>query len=136
MLELFVQHAQREGIRNVVAIRANAENLPFKDGSLNKVFNGCLHHLFPKIQPSLTETWRCLEQKGVFFGSTFFAAQSALLKTIQQFSALALSACPVVPDTLAQELEKVGFRNVVLHPGQIGAFFFGSYQSMKLEGRL
>lgn len=131
MLELFVQHAQREGIQNAVAIRANAENLPFKDGSLRKVFNGCLHHLFPKIQPSVVETYRCLEQKGVFFGSTFFVAQSALFKTIQQFSAFALSAHPVVPETLTRELETAGFRNVEVRPGQVSQIFFGSYEAVK-----
>ena len=131
MLKLFVQHAQREGIQNVLAIRANAENLPFKDRSLGKVFNGCLHHLFPKIQPNLAETYRCLEQKGVFFGSTFFAAQSTLFKGLQPFRALALSAHPVVAETLARELEAAGFRNVAVRPGQITQFFFGSYQAVK-----
>lgn len=131
MLELFVRHAHREGLQNVIAIRANAENLPFKDGSLGKVFNGCLHHLFPKIQTGIAETYRCLEQNGVFFGSTFFAAQSALFKGLQQFSALALAAHPVVAETLAQELETARFRDVTVRPGQIGQFFFGRYQAMK-----
>ncbi|MEM3459970.1 MAG: methyltransferase domain-containing protein [Candidatus Micrarchaeaceae archaeon] len=135
MLELLVQHAQSKGITNVVAIRANAENLPLKDGSLCKVFNGCLHHLFPRIQSSVAETYRCLEQGGVFFGSTFFTTQSALFGMIQQFSAFALAARPVVPEVLEQELGKVGFRNVVIRPGRIGQFFFGSYDAVKQGGR-
>lgn len=131
MLELLVQHAQSDRIKNVVAIRASAGNLPFKDGSLSKVFNGCLHHLFPKVQPGVVETYRCLEQGGVFFGSTFFATQSVLLKGIQQFSTLALSARPVICEVLEQELEKVGFRNIVMRPGRISQFYFGSYQAVK-----
>lgn len=131
MLELLAQHAQRNGIENVVAIRANAENLPFRDGSLGKVFNGCLHHLFPDIQPSLTEAYRCLEQGGIFFGSTFFAAQSVLFRMGQQFSAFAIAAHPVIPEVLEREMERAGFGNVVVRPGQIGQFFFGSYDALK-----
>jgi ubiquinone/menaquinone biosynthesis C-methylase UbiE len=34
MLELLMRHAQTKGIGNIIAIRAPAENLPFKAGSL------------------------------------------------------------------------------------------------------
>ncbi len=131
MLELLTQHAQTIGVKNIVAIRANAENLPFKDGGLGKVFNGCLHHLFPNIQPSLEETHRCLGQDGVFFGKTIFAAQPVLLKLIQRMSALALSARPVIPSVLEQDLERVGFRNITINPGGSGQFFFGYYSMVK-----
>ena len=135
MLELLIQHAQADGIENVVAIRANAENLPFKNGSLCKVFNGCLHHLFPNIRPSLEETYRCLGQWGVFFGSTFFAAEPLLFRMIQQIGAFSITVRPVISEVLEREMEKVGFNNVMIHPGRIGQFFFGSYYAVKQGGR-
>ncbi|MFZ6026816.1 MAG: methyltransferase domain-containing protein [Chloroflexota bacterium] len=124
MLELLVEHAQNMGLKNVVVIRANAENLPFKAGSLGKMFNGCLHHLFPNIKPGLDETHRCLGQDGILFGSTFFASQSALFKMAQEMSAWMLSARAVVPSILEQESQKAGFRQITIHPGGVGQFFF------------
>jgi ubiquinone/menaquinone biosynthesis C-methylase UbiE len=131
MLELLVQHAYANRIENVVAVRANAENLPFKDESLCKIFNGCLHHLFPNIQPSLGETFRCLGQGNVFFGSTFFAAKSHLLSVVQQIAASAMSARPVVVEVLERRLNDIGFRNVKVSPGQVAQFFFGSFVAVK-----
>lgn len=131
MLELLVQHAHADGIENVVAIRANAENLPFKDGSLCKIFNGCLHHLFPNIQPSLSETYRCLGQGNVFFGSTFFATGAHLLSVAQHMAASTMSAHPVVAEVLERELNDIGFRNVMISPGRIAQFFFGSFFALK-----
>jgi ubiquinone/menaquinone biosynthesis C-methylase UbiE len=135
MLELLIQHVQTNGIKNVIAVCANAKNLPFKNGSLGKVFNGCLHHLFPDTRPSLDETYRCLRQGGVFLGSTFFAARPVLFRIIQRMGALALAARPVIPEVLERELEEVGFRNVVVNPGRIGQLFFGHYYAVKREAR-
>ncbi len=131
MLELLTQHAQNMGVQNLVAIRANAEHLPFQDGSLTRVFNGCLHHLAPNIRPSLAEAYRCLAQGGVLFGKTIFATDPVLLKMVQQMSTLALSARPILPAWFAQELESVGFRNISIHPGGRDQFFFGYYQAKK-----
>ena len=66
MLESLTQHAQTLGVKNIAAIHANAENLPFKAGGLGKVFNGCLHHLFRNIRLSLEEAHRCLGPGGTF----------------------------------------------------------------------
>lgn len=131
MLELLMQHARAENHHNVVAVLASAENLPFKDGSIHKVFNGCLHHLFPHIQPSLAETHRCLGVKGIFFGSTFFAAQAAFIRWMQQVNVSAMASRPVIAEVLAQELANVGFRDVVVQPGGMEKFFFGTYSAVK-----
>ncbi len=131
MLELLTQHAQNLGVKNVVAIRANAASLPFKDGSLSKVFNGCLHHLFPNIQPSLEESRRCLAQDGVFFGKTIFAVEPVLLKIAEQISALAMSASPIIPSVLEQDLERMGFRNITIKRRGSGQLFFGYYRTVK-----
>lgn len=131
MLELLLRHAQAQGVQNVVAIRANAEALPFRDGCLPRVFNGCLHHLFPNIRPSLAETYRCLGPGGVLFGSTFFATRPLLHRIVQWASALALRSRPVVPAVLERELAGVGFQDVMVNPGRFGQFFFGSYRVVK-----
>ncbi len=131
MLELLTQHTQNLGVENIIAIRANAEHLPFQNGSLGKVFNGCLHHLAPNIQPSLAEAQRCLGQGGVFFGKTIFAAKPVLLKMIQRMGTRALSARPIIPSVLMRELESVGFRNISIHPGGRDQFFFGYYHANK-----
>jgi SAM-dependent methyltransferase len=131
MLQLLTQHAQTLGVKNIIAIRANAENLPFRAGALGKVFNGCLHNLFPNIQPCLEETYRCLGPGGGFFGKTLFTAQPVLPKTIQQMMARAMSARSTRPDLFEQELVSVGFRDVWINPGKSVPYYFGYYGAVK-----
>jgi len=131
MLELLLRHAQAQGVQNVVAIRANAEALPFRDGCLPRVFNGCLHHVFPHIRPSLAEAYRCLEPGGVLFGSTFFATRPLSHRIMPWASALALRSRPVVAARLERELAGVGFQDVMVNPGRFGQFFFGNYRATK-----
>ena len=131
MLELLLRHAQVQGVQNVIAIRANAEALPFRDGCLPRVFNGCLHHVFPHVRPSLAETYRCLEPGGVLFGSTFFATQPLLHRIMQWAGALALRSRSVVAAVLERELAVVGFQDVMVNPGRLGQFFFGNYRATK-----
>lgn len=126
MLRLFMKHAQ--GVKNVVAIQANAENLPFKDASIPKMFNGCLHHLVRNITPSLNEARRCVS--GELYGGTMFIAQSTLARWLQQFAFVGQRTKPLDADALIIALEEAGFEQIRIERGGIRKFFFGSYGAL------
>jgi ubiquinone/menaquinone biosynthesis C-methylase UbiE len=133
MLTLLQQHAEREGPTNVVLLLASVENLPFRTSSIPKIFNGCLHHLFPRIAPTLSEAQRCLTNHGVFVGSTFFETRRALLRIVQKPAALSLVARPVKADVLERGLYEAGLRQVTVDAGDLKRFFFGVYRAVKVD---
>lgn len=126
MLRLFMKHAQ--GMKNVVAIQANAENLPFKDASIPKMFNGCLHHLARHITPSLNEARRCI--CGAFYGVTMLMATSSLARWIQRSAFIGQRTKPLDADALIIALEAAGFEQIRIESGGIRKFFFGSYGAL------
>lgn len=123
MLERFQRHAAEAEQRNVVALLASAENLPFRDG--------CLHHLFPAVEPALAETHRCLESGGIFLGSTFFEPGPPWLKPVLRFAGLTIAARPVAAPALGQALQAAGFAGVKVVAGGLGQFFFGTYRATR-----
>lgn len=130
MLELFVHHTQAHNWPNVIAIQASAENLPFRDAALKKMFNGCLHHLSPRMRSAIAEAYRCLQAGGVLYGVANLAARSSGMRWLQQVS-LGRSAHPVDPDQLAQELSQAGFGGVEVDAARFDRFFFGSFRAVK-----
>jgi ubiquinone/menaquinone biosynthesis C-methylase UbiE len=127
MLGLFVKHAQGEGVKNVIAIQANAENLPFKDASIPKMFNGCLHHMARNIAPSLNEARRCI--CGELYGVTIFMARSALTRWLQGLMFIGQKTKPLNADSLILALKDASFDYVHIARGGLRKFFFGSYHA-------
>ncbi len=124
MLRLFVGHAR--SLDNAIAIQASAENLPFKDAAIPKMFNGCLHHLAPRLAPCLEEARRCVSH--ILRGSTIFAVRSPVLRPLLRLALASIAARPVEADELAAAMSSAGFDRVTVEPAGIERFFFGTYQ--------
>ncbi len=131
MLRLLVGHAR--GLDNVIAIQANAENLPFKGGAIPKMFNGCLHHLAPRLTPCLAEARRCVRH--TLHGSTIFAARSPVMRPLLRLALAGIGARPVEADQLAAALRSAGFDQFTVEPAGIKRFFFGTYQGTVQDHR-
>ena len=70
MLEVCVASAKREGAP-VIALHADVERLPFRDGALSGAHAGAALHLWPDPLSALIEVSRVLRPRGVFVASTF-----------------------------------------------------------------
>ncbi len=130
MLDLFVQHARAEQIANAVAIQANAENLPFRDGSLGKMFNGCLHHLAPQLLPALREAYRSLCGAGVFYSIMNVQAKSGLMRLLQRIS-MGSTARPVDTAALHEAVQQAGFTAIRIEDAGLERFYFGTCYAEK-----
>ncbi len=130
MLELFVQHARANELENVVAIQASAENLPFRDGSLDKMFNGCLHHLAPRLLPSLNEAHRTLRDGAVFYSLMNVEAKSWLMRLFQRLS-MGSTARPVNLHALRDDMQRAGFIEVRIEDAGLSRFYFGACYAEK-----
>ena len=66
MLQKAGEYTRREGAANISIKTADAEALPFKDGSFDLAACRIAAHHFPDPQQFLGETWRVLKPGGIF----------------------------------------------------------------------
>jgi len=130
MLELFAEHTRAAQCGNVVAIQASAENLPFREGCLSKMFNGCLHHLAPRLLPTLEEARRTLRDGAIFYSLMNVEAKSWLMRWLQRFS-MGRTARPVSIPALRADMQRAGFAEIRIEDAGLARFYFGSCYAEK-----
>jgi len=108
---------ERAGIENAVALVADAEELPFGDGTFDAVLCGFGLFFFPDPDRGLKEACRILRPGGAIALSTFTRDGSATMDRIWQRIGECLPVPPSAPDELrfhdptrlSQALESAGF---------------------------
>jgi ubiquinone/menaquinone biosynthesis C-methylase UbiE len=71
MLTYAVAKAEEEGIKNILYIHASALNIPFPDGSFDRI-NCCgALHLFPNIEKVLGEIYRVIKPGGILTTASY-----------------------------------------------------------------
>lgn len=78
MLEAARRHALREGLRQIVYVRANAESLPFSDGAFDSVVCGGSLNEFRSPRAALHEARRILRDNGRLFAMNLTRASTTL----------------------------------------------------------
>jgi ubiquinone/menaquinone biosynthesis C-methylase UbiE len=115
MLERAVEEVRRSSLDNLAFVRADATDLPFRDGSFDALCCFAALHLFDDPWAALDEATRVLAQGGRIALFTSCRSRSAPLRTLE--SALAASSGMKmfeeheVTDALAQR----GFTDVTQH---------------------
>jgi SAM-dependent methyltransferase len=115
MLAWGVRRAQEEHLENVVYLRANASELPFKDAFFDCV-NCCgALHLFPDLNRTLGEIVRVLKPSGRFTAGTF-RKREGLFGRLRSKTASSIGVNTLTPEGMEATLTDLGFVNVrILH---------------------
>jgi len=108
MLKLCKMSAYKQGVENILLVRANAENLPFREKSLARIYHGCLH-LLEDIDPSLKSAYHCLAPGGILQGMTFFAPKAVLWRKIQEILPKMIYSRPFDPAVFQEHVKEAGF---------------------------
>lgn len=108
MLEICEKNAHKAGVANILLLRGNAENLPFKKASLPHICHGCLN-LLDDIVPSLRNAYHCLAPGGILFGMSLAESETVKSKKIQKIFGRIMQSNLVNRAMLEKYLKKVGF---------------------------
>lgn len=121
MLEQCKANIYEAKARNVLLIRANAGNLPFKNSSLSRVYLGCLH-LVNDIDLCLSNAHRVLVPGGILLGMTFFASRKVIWRQLQKLLTRLLYSHPLDSLTLREHVIKAGFAGFQCNVKSYGQF--------------
>ncbi len=114
MLKWGAQQAKKQGVDNLVYVRASAMDLPFEDESFDAV-NCCgALHLFPDTDKALDEVGRVLGPGGRFTVAAFRKGEG-ILGSLRAIPAKRVGVVAFTPKGLGQTLESRGFSGIHCH---------------------
>ena len=114
MLRWAVRQAKKQGLDNVVYLRASALELPFENESFEAV-NCCgALHLFPDADKALKEVSRVLATGGCFTVAAVRKGQG-LLGAIRESQSRIMGVSGFSPQGLGKTLEQNGFSGIHCH---------------------
>jgi SAM-dependent methyltransferase len=85
MLEEAAARMHRQNLDNVLLVRGDAHNLPFRPSSISKVNCAGGFHQFPDLLKAITSIYRVLTPGGLFSGSSFTESASGVQRRLQRF---------------------------------------------------
>ena len=123
MLELSAARFRRDGIDNVVLIRASALDLPLASNSIDAVSNCGGLHLYPDVPRAIREMRRVLTQSGHVAGLTL-RKHDALASRLTESAVKKISGItPFDFDELGQEFSSAGFHDWNWRRAAVVAYF-------------
>ncbi len=100
-----VATSRGRGYDNLSFVRGDAHELPLVDNSIGGVNNSGALHVYDDPETVFTEIWRVLKPDGLFVGSTFAPAKTA----VGRFSSRVAGIRRFAPAELRAWLSRIGF---------------------------
>ena len=107
------QNAEKLGIRNIGFAHGDIENMPFKDGIMDKVLSNCVLNLVPDKAKAFQEIYRVLKTGGSFCISdvvTYGKLPDALLKDAEMYAGCVSGALEM--DDYLERIREAGFSDI------------------------
>ncbi len=129
MLDEAVKRIGRQDLDNVLLLRADVLNLPFRDSSIPKVNCSGGFHQFPELGNAIAGIHRVLQPGGRFSGSSLFQARTAAGRHVQRIMERRSDLHFLERTSLHQKMTTAGF--VGFHAERVR--WFGYFGAQKQE---
>jgi ubiquinone/menaquinone biosynthesis C-methylase UbiE len=131
MLEQAVRRMHRQGLHNVVLIRGDVHNLPFRSDSIAKINCSGGFCQFPDLDRAIENIYRVLAPGGRFSGSCFARSRGILDQRVQELVQSSIDMRFVDLVALGGKMSDAGFAAY----GSARARWFGYFNARKPEAR-
>jgi len=129
MLEQAARRLRREGLHNVLLIRGDVHNLPFRSGAIAKANCSGGFCQFPDLDRAIENIHRVLSPAGRLCGSCFARSRGILDQRVQELVQSSIDMRFVDLVALGQKMSDAGFAAY----GSARARWFGYFNARKAE---